>query len=252
MSATDLRQIAAFRMSFARRQAAEVTAIPGGAVVLDEEFAASYEHNQLVIEGPTAPPDLVALADAALGHLPHRQIAVLDDALGVSLAPALTEAGYAHHPELVMTHSGAAPAPGAAAEPVTLAELRSALLDQQRRWLPDAADEVIRQLADRRAARLRGAEQVRFLAVRDEEGEVASWADLYLDPARDIAQIEELVTADHRTRRGYADTVLATALRQASGCGLFFLIAEPDDWPRAWYARRGFTPIGHAHRFSRT
>lgn len=154
-----------------------------------------------------------------------------------------------------MARSGDAPAPAASAsasaETVTLAELRPALLDQQRRWLPEAEEEVIRQLADRRAARLRGADQVRFLAVRDEQGEVASWADLYLDPAQGLAQIEELVTADHRTRRGYADTVLATALRQASGCGLFFLIAEPDDWPRAWYARRGFTPIGHSHRFSR-
>ncbi|QMU67155.1 GNAT family N-acetyltransferase [Streptacidiphilus sp. P02-A3a] len=252
MSATDLRRIAAFRMSFARRQAAEATAIPGGAVVLDPEFAASYEHNQLVVEGPVAPPDLVALADAALGHLPHRQIAILDDALGVACAPALVAAGYTHHPELVMTHSGAAPAPGASAEAVTLAELRPALLGQQRSWMPEAEDEVLRQLTDRRAARLRGAEQVRFLAVRDEQGDVAAWADLYLDPAQDVAQIEEVVTVDDRTRRGYADTVLATALRQASGYGLFFLVAEPDDWPRHWYARRGFTAIGHSHRFSRT
>src|ERR1700730_16309961 len=106
MSATDLQRIASFRASFARRQAAAVTEIPGGVVVLDQEYAASHEHNQLVIERPTAPSALPALADTVLGHLRHRRITILDDAVGTICAPALTAAGYTHGTELVMTHSG--------------------------------------------------------------------------------------------------------------------------------------------------
>jgi N-acetylglutamate synthase-like GNAT family acetyltransferase len=253
MTASDLQRITAFRMSFARRQAAVVSEIPGGVVVLDEGFTRSHEHNQLLIGGPTAPDRLAALADEALGHLPHRQIMVLDDAVATECAPALTAAGYTHYTETVMTHSGAVTGPtGAPAEQVTLAELRPELVRQLRSWIPQGGDDVIDQLADRRSVRLRGADQVRFLAVRAPDGTVASWADLYLEPGQDIAQIEEVVTADAHTRNGYADTVLATALQQAAGYGLFFLIADPGDWPRTWYTRRGFTAIGRSHRFSRT
>jgi hypothetical protein len=251
MAATDLRRITEFRVSFARRQAAVVREVPGGLAVLDPEYAFSHEHNQLLVDGPVTPADLPALADGALGHLPYRRITIFDDATGTACAPALAADGYDHDTELVMTHSGPAPAPEAAAEPVTLAELRPAQIRQLCAWMPRAADVVIGQLADRRTARLRGADQVRFLAARDEHGTVASWADLYLDPAHGIAQIEDVMTADGHTRRGYADTVIATALHLAAACSLVFLLADANDWPRTWYARRGFTTIGRSHAFTR-
>ncbi|MFJ3529384.1 GNAT family N-acetyltransferase [Streptomyces sp. NPDC090132] len=253
MPVTDLQRIAAFRLSFARRQAAVVNEVPGGVVVLDAEYAASYEHNQLVIEGSPDPVGLPALAEKALGHLEHRQITVLDDRTGTDCAPALTAAGYTHVTELVMTYTGSAAAsvPDPSARTVGFDDLRPALVGQLRRWMPEAQDVVVGQLADRRTARLRGAEQVRFLAVRDEEGTVGSWADLYRDASEGIAQIEDVVTADTHVRRGYADTLLATALRHASDCGLVFLLADPDDWPHAWYIRRGFKPIGRFHVFTR-
>ncbi|MFJ6466494.1 GNAT family N-acetyltransferase [Streptomyces sp. NPDC091387] len=257
MSVTDLQRIAAFRLSFARRQAAVVTEVPGGAVVLDPEYGASYEHNQLVVGGMPDPLGLPALAERILGHLRHRQITVLDDTTGIDCAPALTAAGYSHASQLVMAYSGsatasaAAPAAGLPAQSVAFADLRPALLSQLRRWMPQAEEAVVSQLADRRTARLRGAEQVRFLAVHDEEGTVGSWADFYCDATQGIAQIEDVVTADTHVRRGYADTLLTTALRHASDCGLVFLLADPDDWPRAWYVRRGFKTIGRFHVFTR-
>lgn len=252
MPVPDLQRIAAFRVSFARRQAAVARAVPGGLVVLDPRYAASHEHNQLIIDGAAAPAGLPALADEVLGHLPYRRVTVLDDATAAACAPAFAAAEYRHDVELVMTHAGAAPAPGVPAEAVTVAELRPALIRQLCAWMPRAPDDVIDQLAGRRTARLRGAGQVRFLAVRGADGAIASWADLYLDPDQGIAQVEDVVTADGHTRRGYADTVLATALHQAAGYGLVFLLADAGDWPRTWYARRGFTPVGRSHVFTRT
>ncbi|WP_329453409.1 N-acetyltransferase (plasmid) [Streptomyces sp. NBC_01724] len=251
MSAMDLQRIVAFRLSFARRQAAVATEISGGVVVLDEEYAASYEHNQLVIERAPAPSVLPALAETALGHLRHRQITILDDSAGIVCAPVLSAAGYAHATELVMTYSGSVAAPDSPAPSVALADLRPALVRQLRIWMPQAEEAVIRQLADRRTARLRGAEQVHFLAVHDENGTVGSWADVYLDTAQGIAQIEDVVTADTHVRHGYAHTVLATALQCASDYGLVFLLADPDDWPHTWYIRCGFNPIGRFHIFTR-
>jgi N-acetylglutamate synthase-like GNAT family acetyltransferase len=252
VSASDLQRTADFRISFARRQAAVLTEVPGGVAVGDPEYDASHEHNQLIIDRAPEPADLLELADAVLGHLPYRRITILDDATGTACAPALLAADYVHDIELVMTHSGVIEAPASFANVVTLQELRPALIRQLCAWMPQTADAVIYQLADRRAARLRGADQVRFLAVRDENGTVASWADLYLDQARGIAQIEDVMTAEGHTRRGYADTVVATALHQAAGYGLIFLLADADDWPRTWYARRGFTPLGRSHVFTRT
>jgi hypothetical protein len=252
MSAVHLHRIAAFRASFARRQAEQVVEIPGGAAVLNSAFAASHEHNQLVVDGAPPAAALPALAESTLGHLPHRRITVLDDEFGALCAPALTEAGYTHEVELLMTRSGPAAVPDPRATTVTPQELRSAVLLQTRRWMPDGDEETVRQLTDRRTARLRGAPQVHFLAVRDEDGTVGAWTDVYLDPEQGVAEIEEVVTADTHLRRGYADINLATAVHLASGCPLVFLIADPDDWPRTWYARRGFTPVGHSHVFTRT
>lgn len=253
MSVSELQRIAGFRLSFARRQAAEVTEVPGGVAVLDQEFAASHEHNQLFISGNSVyPAELPAVADGVLGHLGHRRITVLDDAAGVACVPALTAAGYEYEKELVMLFTGAVPAPVVAAEPVGLAELRTALHDQFRIWMPQADQTVVDQLVERRKARLRGAPEVRTFAVRDEKGTVAAWADLYADPEQGVAQIEDVVTADAHRRRGFGDTVLATALRYATRQPLVFLIADAEDWPRDWYARRGFEPIGHSHAFVRT
>jgi hypothetical protein len=251
MPATDLQRTTDFRMTFARRQAAIVREVPGGIAVLDPEYVTSHEHNQLLIDGAPTPAELLALADETLGHLTYRRITIFNDATGAACAPALTAAGYDHDTELVMTHSGETPAPGSLADSVTLAEMRPALTRQLCAWMPQAADHVIYQLTERRTARLRGADQVRFLAVRDDHGTVASWADLYLDPAQDIAQIEDVMTADGHTRRGYADTVIATALHLAAGYSLVFLLADAGDWPRTWYARRGFTTIGRSHAFTR-
>ncbi|MGH3209274.1 MAG: GNAT family N-acetyltransferase [Trebonia sp.] len=252
MPDTDLQRITAFRLSFARRQAAMVSEVPGGVAVLDPRYAVSHEHNQLIIDRAPEPGQLSALADKALGHLPYRRITIPDDATATACAPGLTADDYVHDTELVMTHSGAAPAPGPPADPVTVPELRPALIRQLCAWMPQASDAVIYQLADRRTARLRGADQARFLAARDQSGTIASWADLYLDQATGIAQIADVVTAEAHTRHGHADRVLATALREAAGCSLVFLLADADDWPRTWYARRGFTPIGRSHVFTRT
>jgi GNAT superfamily N-acetyltransferase len=166
----------------------------------------------------------------------------------------LARAGYTHSAEVVMVRTGPEPDGPPSADAVALGELRPALTRWLRGTMPrDTPGEVVRQLVERRAARLRGADEVLFLAARDGSGAVASWADLYLDRAAGTAQIEELVTASAHTRRGYGDAVLAEALRRAAAadCALRFLVADAGDWPRHWYARRGFTAVGRSHVFTR-
>ncbi|WP_172381731.1 GNAT family N-acetyltransferase [Streptomyces sp. MNP-20] len=252
MSRSELQRINAFLAAFARRQAGRVVDLPGGFAVHDDAFAHSRANNQVVIEGAVDPEALPALADRALGHLPHRLVSVLDDAVGTACAEPLIRAGYSHSAYLVMLHAGPV-RDGGAADEVDLDALRTPLTRRWRDLLPDVDDEVVRHLVDRREARRRGADVVRFLGARTEGGEVASWADLYLDPATGLAQIEDLVTSEAHLGRGHADAVLNTALRVAvdEGCGTRFLTADAADWPRHWYERRGFSAIGVTHCFER-
>ncbi|WP_326653727.1 GNAT family N-acetyltransferase [Streptomyces sp. NBC_01750] len=253
MPSSELQRIYAFLSAFARRQAARTVDLPGGFAVYDDTFVHSRANNQVVIDKDVDSEALPAIADEALGHLPQRLISVLDDEVGMACAEPLIRAGYTHSTYLIMLHAGPVPT-GGHAEEVDLEAIRIPLTRRWQDFLPDVDDdEVVRHLVDRREARRRGADVVHFIGARTEEGEVASWADLYLDPATGTAQIEDLITSETHLGRGYAGAVLTTALRRAADadCGTRFLIADAADWPRHWYERRGFSVIGYAHGFER-
>lgn len=252
----ELSRIHAFLVAYDRRKAGRTVEVPGGFAVFDEEFPVSHGDNHLVLPGAVTDPErLPVLADTVLGHLSHRTVYLYDDETGAACVDPMVRAGYEHSADLVMLHTGPVPDGDRAhrAESVGLEAFRAPLADSLRGFLPDAGAEVIRQLVERRESRRRGAEAVHFVGSRTEEGEVAAWADLYLDPVEGIAQIEDLVTADAHRRRGHADAVVATSLRMAAeaGCRTRFLMAESDDWPRHWYARRDFSVIGRWHCFER-
>ncbi|MDG9702581.1 GNAT family N-acetyltransferase [Streptomyces sp. DH37] len=246
-----LERVTAFRAAFARRQAVETVELPGAFAVRDPHFFLSQEHNQLIVDAPDADPAaLPELAAQGLGPRQQYRITVLDEALGEEATSVLAAAGYRRDTELVLARETTGCAlPDTAAHPVELAKLRAAVFRQQLAWAPD--EELARQLTERRAARLRGAEEVLFLATWTPEGEIAAWTDLYLDRATGLAQLEDLVTATPHRGQGHGDTLLATGLALAGAAGIpqVFLIADETDWPREWYVRRGFAEIGRSHSF---
>jgi len=73
---------------------------------------------------------------------------------------------------------------------------------------------------------------------------VVASAQLRMDGA--TAAVDSVLTEPAARGRGHADAMLARALRLAvdAGCDLVVLEASADDWPRRWYARRGFEGIG--------
>jgi GNAT superfamily N-acetyltransferase len=252
MSNSELRRIHGFLAAFARRQAARCVEVAGGFAVFDEEFGRSRGNNRLVVDGAVDPYALPALAREALDRLPYQAVEVLDEAVGSACVGPFGKAGYRHEVVLVMLHTGPVPAAGAAEE-VELADIRAPLTLRWRDLLPGVGDEVLRQLVERREVRRRGADIVQFIGARAKDGELASWADLYADPASGTAQVEDLITARAHLGRGHAGAVLDTALHRAAaaGCGTRFLLADAEDWPRHWYERRGFTVIGRIHSFER-
>jgi ribosomal protein S18 acetylase RimI-like enzyme len=79
-----------------------------------------------------------------------------------------------------------------------------------------------------------------------EHGRVVASGQLRVDGA--TAAIDSVLTDPSARGRGHADAVLARALDLAAdaGCDLVVLEAAADDWPRHWYARRGFEVVGSA------
>ncbi|MFE7510693.1 GNAT family N-acetyltransferase [Streptomyces sp. NPDC057540] len=250
--APELPRVHRFLAEFHRRQAARTVEFPGAFAVLDDAYRNSRGNNHLLADGPVAPEALAGYAEEALGHLPYRCAYVLDETVAAACVAPMERAGYRHATTLVMAHRGPVPAHGGARE-VGFDELRGPVTASWPRFAPAATPEHIHDLVERRTARRRGAEDVRFLAVHTPEGEVAAWADLYMDPAAGIAQIEDLVTVEAHLGRGYAGRVLDTALHEAAaaGCATRFLTAFAGDWPHRWYARKGFRLIGSVARFER-
>jgi GNAT superfamily N-acetyltransferase len=88
----------------------------------------------------------------------------------------------------------------------------------------------------------------RVVAVTDlvvrEAGRVVAAGQLRVDGA--TAAVDSILTDPGSRGRGHADAILARAVDLAArgGCDLVVLEAVADDWPRNWYARRGFEVVG--------
>jgi uncharacterized protein (DUF952 family)/ribosomal protein S18 acetylase RimI-like enzyme len=223
------------------RRAAEVRDVPGGVAVLDPRFPHSRDDNRLVLSGPV---DAATVAAAAAGAgLPH-PAATLTWPGADDVAGELAARGWQAEEVVVMARSATPPPPGRRAEPVDQQEVHDLW---ERSWRRDLAgvgdlDEVVAQLVGREH-RTDRVVAVTDLAVR-EAGRVVAAGQLRVDGA--TAALESVVTEPAARGRGHGDAVLAAALDRAadSGCDLVVLEAAADDWPRHWYARRGFAVVG--------
>ncbi|WP_433508806.1 GNAT family N-acetyltransferase [Nonomuraea sp. CA-143628] len=247
--AHDFARSVAFTHDFTRRKAGRTVEVPGGFAVLNDRYPGSYDDNKLVIWSGDDPGAALKAADQVLAGYAHRLVNVDDDRLGRAYAPAFEAAGYTHETNLVMVFRGAFPHDAAPVEHLDLPALLPTLRAGWRETLPEATDDVIDQLARRMEERLRGADTVGFRGVRTEDGELAARADIYRNGA--VTQIEDLYTGDRHRGRGHARTLMRALLAEAAGSELVFLLADADDWPKDFYERLGFEPVGHTHSFLR-
>ncbi|TDB99726.1 GNAT family N-acetyltransferase [Nonomuraea longispora] len=249
----DLARAIGFVHAFARRRAPIALPVPGGFAVLDDRFPGSYDDNKLIVGsgGPSA-GELLRAADDVLAGRAHRLVCVDDDRLGAALAPAFAAAGYEHETNLIMAYRGEVPHDPPPADRLELPELLPVLRRDWRQVMPQAPDDVIDGLARRVERRLRGADLVGFRAVRagdGPDGEIAARADLYVDGG--IAQIESVFTSMPHRGKGHARALMAALLAEAAEAELIFLVADADDWPKDFYGRLGFEPLGSTHAFLR-
>lgn len=231
--------------SVLRRAATAERPVTGGVAVLTEPFPASYQHNQLLVDGPTDAATITAEADRVLGEagLAHRKVRLIGDgpaALGADLATL----GWTVEPLIGMAAPVAAPEPEpgrAWAEEVERLRLTVLWRANWRRDQPGASDDDVDQLI-RRYEREEPVCDLRYLAVFAGHRPVAACL-VKLDGA--TALIDAVGTDPEHRGRGHGDTLLRTAhaIAAAAGCDLMVLDALEADWPRGWYARRGFAEV---------
>lgn len=231
----------------------EVVRVTGGLAVHTGAFRRRWSANLLVVTGAATAAEVDADAERVLGgwRLGHR-VAHLYGDNHAGTAAGLRERGWAVDEEVTMA---ARPVPGPeVAGPGSVAEVDPATMlgfwtDSRRARHPDIDDAEIAEMLGGHAAEA-AVTDVRFLAVLADGAPVAATV-VKLDGA--TASFGPLDTLPRAQGRGHGDRLVTAALDIAAraGCDLVALDALADDWPRRWYARRGFVEVGRswsAHR----
>lgn len=234
-----------FEPSLLRRVATSELPVTGGVAVLTASVPASHRHNQLLIDGAVDAAQLVIDADRTLGGagLRHRHALLLGSHLA-GTAAELAEHGWDVERGVAMAGPAIATRPDDRVECVDLEALRPMWDARWRRHHPGITDTTVTQLTDRYRAE-EPVVDLRYLAVLD-DGEVVAGCPLKIDGG--TAQLGSLNTDPAHRGRGHGDALVATAraLARDAGCDLVVIDAYADDWPRHWYARRGFVEVGES------
>ncbi|SEO89274.1 DUF952 domain-containing protein [Trujillonella endophytica] len=235
----------AHTLSLRTRRAAEVRDVPGGVAVLDPDFPHSRDDNRLLLSEPVdaATVEETAATIAAEAGLPHRAATLRWPGAG-AVARELAAHGWEVEEVVVMARTAQPPPAGPRAVQVAQREVHGLWRRSWRTVLAGSPDleEVVDQLVGREFR------NDRVVAVHDlavtEEGRPVAAGQLRIDGA--TAVVDSVLTDPAARGRGHADAVLAAALdgAAAAGCDLVVLEAAADDWPRSWYARRGFAEVG--------
>jgi ribosomal protein S18 acetylase RimI-like enzyme len=214
-----------------------------GTAVLTPELPLRYDSNLLYVDRPvSSEAELAAEADRIFSEagLRHRAMLFRHADEGERVAAGLPGWEPERHVVMAQLREPEPVDTGSVAE-VGYEGVRAA----RERMISSYAwgtPEVARQLLDHKP--LLG----RWVTVRSfgalEDGEVVSYADLYLDGAD--AQVEDVATLPGYRGRGHAKAVVTRATGEArrSGANFVFLVADAEDWPQELYRRLGFDVVG--------
>jgi GNAT superfamily N-acetyltransferase len=178
--------------------------------------------------------------------LAHRHL-VLQCPVAPATAEVLVDAGYALESEVVMSRPTAL-GPMEGRDGVVVEQVApEASCDFEARlwrdeWLPGIGDAERGALLPRRSSMDVAGPYLTFV-VRDGDTVVAA-ADLAV--RGDGAEIDGVATWPEHREHGFGDALVAACVAEIAARGIphLHLEALTDDWPREWYARRGWVELG--------
>ena len=220
--------------------------------LLCESLPLVHDRNYLRVEDEGASAsELGALADRILGGsgLSHRRVFADSSEAGEQLAPQFESLGWKIERTVVMVHSG----PVEEEQLPLVAEVASEEMvpfwEEENRERHPENEQLIDQLT-RENLLIERCIDCQYFA-RRLDGRVVSGCQLYSRGG--TAQVETVGTLPDYRNRGLASSVVRRAVSEAfaSGHDLVWLLAKEDDWPKALYAKLGFSPIGRFYAFTR-
>ena len=221
---------------------------PGVWALLSPAHANSFVHNTLLARRDPGGEALVAWADEVLGAagLAHRHLVLQCEVASATLA-ALRDAGYSIEPEVVMSRPSSL-GPMAVRDGIVVGRVEpEASCDFEARlwreeWIPGIGDAELADLLSRRSTMDVAGPYLTFV-VRDGSTIVAA-ADMAV--RGEGSEIDGVATWPEHRGRGFGDALVAACVDEALARGIphLHLEALTDDWPRHWYARRGWAELG--------
>ena len=216
--------------------------------LLSPQHANSFVHNTLLARRDPGGEALVAWADDVLGTagLAHRHL-ILQCRVSDATVAVLLDAGYTIEPEVVMSRPSSL-GPMAVPDGVVVERVEPAATNDfearlwREEWIPGIGDAELADLLSRRSSMDVAGPYLTFV-VRDGPRIVAA-ADMAV--RGEGAEIDGVATWPEHRGRGYGDALVAACVDEALARGIPHLHLEAllDDWPRLWYARRGWVELG--------
>jgi ribosomal protein S18 acetylase RimI-like enzyme len=223
-----------------------------GTALFNDDFPSYWDGNFLRVDRPVdaTAGQLIAETDRLYDTFAHREIVVPDEAAGSRLAARFGRDGWEVDRLVFMVRRREADRESVVAvEECTFDEVYPLLLETNLHshggMTRDAAETnaaIRRVFADVTGARF-------FVARVD--GALAGTCELYVHDG--VAEIDDVHTLERFRGRGIARGVVGHAVREArdARAGLIFLIADDADWPKGFYAKLGFDPLGRSWQFTK-
>ena len=251
-AASDLERIVGFSRYLEERCSERIFSSFLATALLCESLPLVRDRNYLRVEDAGAGAnELGALADRILGGsgLSHRKVVADSAEAGEQLAPQFESLGWKVERTVVMVHSGSVEEEQLPLVAEVESEEMLPFWEEENRQSHPENEELVSQLTNQNLL-IKSRIDCRYFA-RRLDGRVVSGCQLYSRGG--TAQVETVGTLSKYRNQGLASSVVRRAVSEAfvTGHDLVWLLAEEDDWPKALYAKLGFSPIGRFYAFTR-
>ena len=248
----ELERIVAFCRDLDERCSERIFSSFLATALLCESLPQVYDRNFLRVEDPEAGAnELSTLADRIYGAagMPHRKIISDSAEIGERLAPQFEGMGWKIERTIAMVHSGSVEEERLPLVAEVASDEMLPFWEQENREFHPGDEELVDQLTRQNLLVEKNIDAKYF--ARRSGGRVVSGCQLYSRGG--TAQIEAVGTLPDFRNQGLASSVVLRAAWEAfaSGHDLVWILADEEDWPKALYAKLGFSPIGRFYGFRR-